>query len=81
MPERECSDQPSVGFDYDYWFICTGCSERARITAEDNDVLEREVPKRKTIGLARLKELAAGPCSHDQLRDAVREAAVDHRRG
>lgn len=44
-------------------------------------VLEREVPKRKTIGLARLKQLAEGPRTYDQLGDAIREAAVDHRRG
>ena len=35
MTERECSDQPFAGFNYDYWFICTGCGERVRITAED----------------------------------------------
>lgn len=35
MTERECSDQPFAGFNYDYWFICTGCGERVRITAAD----------------------------------------------
>lgn len=35
MPERECSDPPSVGFNYDYWFSCTGCGERVRIAAQD----------------------------------------------
>lgn len=41
-------------------------------------VLESEVPARKTIRLRRLKRLAAGPCTYDQLGEAIRQAAKDN---
>ena len=43
-------------------------------------VLEREVPKRKTIGLAMVKQLAEGPRTYDQLGDGIRKAAVESQR-
>ncbi|MDQ1306585.1 MAG: hypothetical protein QG671_2417 [Actinomycetota bacterium] len=44
-------------------------------------VLESEVPTRKTIGLARLKQLAEVPRTYDQLKDAIYEAAAENQRG
>jgi hypothetical protein len=43
-------------------------------------VLEREVPTRKTIRLEPLKQLARGPCTYDELKAAIREAAAGNPR-
>ena len=43
-------------------------------------VLEREVPTRKTIRLEPLKQLAGGPCTYDELKAAIREAAAGNPR-
>ena len=43
-------------------------------------VLEREVPTRKTIRLEPLKQLAGSPCTYDELKAAIREAAAGNPR-
>jgi len=38
--------------------------------------ITRLVPTQSSIGLGRLRELCAGPCTYGELKDAIRAAAA-----